>query len=281
MGRVAHHPTLTFWEIKMDLRYGIEKIWKKDFKLQTELLSQIILQCRNVKNNDLALITLDDMHNAGMFFVPYDEYMIEYFGEAITRYNVGLFSNNYCVLTGRLAMPITFFNREVIGFIGYSAPDGEDPRTFIKYLYPSKLVFSKGNYMYIERDEYIKAIKDGYICIVDGLFDKRRLESVGVNAVSLCGSALTPWHRYYLSFIKHKIVVGDNDEAGRKLFHTCHKYLSNCIEIKQGLEWDVDDFLKTPKNIERFLELISQMKTENFLLSHTLHEEVKIHEKVE
>lgn len=252
----------------ISLNYGIQNIWHLDGEKQWDFMQGIAENIRHVKDPDIIRETAQDMKNCGMFYVEDDDYMAmpEYFGHDIMNYDKGLYIGHMCKLALKLAMPLETMDGNVLGFIGYTNQDeGMKDEEYVKYLYPPKSVFEKGRFLYIRPEEYRSAIQDGYICIIDGLFDARRLNLNGIHAASLCGSVLTDWHIRYLGFIKHIIVIADNDTAGRKLVKLCKWKLRNVIEIVQGSEWDIDDFLKSKANIKRFKETFRTAKSMNFL----------------
>lgn len=268
-----------------DFSYGIQEIWDKFGDFETECISGIVENIRHVEDTQIHKMQADYLKKIGAFYVPDGEFLVSVFGESITDPRTGLFSAfNTCFLQDRLAIPLRFANGTVGGFVGYANKPKNWPEdtAFIKYGYPPKVAFNKGRYFFIEPEEIQKAIDDEYICIVDGLFDKMILQCLGINAVSLCGSALTDWHKYYLSFIKHKIVIADNDQAGRKLFNICRWKLSGVVELRQPYTGDIDDYLKTQGRIEEFLRVFNEMKSEGFILSKQIHEpkakEHKTHE---
>lgn len=284
-----------------DLRYGVQHIWATDEEMQLACLESLITQIRGVSDPDIVARDVESLVRIGAFYVPDDYYMIMHFGDSITKYEYGLYRGNQCTIAGRLAIPMEFLDGGIYGFIGYSnesdqpssyevsneeisaeisklagVPSEETsleegaPTTFIKYLYPPQFVMEKARYMFIDREEYIKALKDGYICITDGVFDKHRLSSMGYNAVSLCGSNLTKWHRYYLSFIPHKIVIADNDSAGVKLARICKSQLDGCVQLSFPVTKDIDDFLKTKEGIAQFESAFSVMQDSNFAFSYSI-----------
>lgn len=256
-----------------NLETGIREVWAQDNEFQSACLEGIVKNIRSIKDEKILKLHTDYLKEQGAFFVHNDQYMIDRFGEFVKDPALGIYRYNRCSLAGRLAIPIRFMDDTVRGFIGYAKkPEGlADDTSFIKYLYPPKDAFNKARYMYITAEEYKQAVSEGYVCIVDGIFDKIILQCLGINAVSLCGSALTRWHRYYLSFIKHKIVIADNDVAGRNLVAKCKYNLSNCVEIQQASKNDIDAFLRNDAAVEEFMRCFSEMKREDFILSHRLN----------
>lgn len=252
-----------------DLRYGVASVWDTDHDVQRACLEAVVSDIRHIEDPEIQKLQADYLERLGAFYVFSGEYLIQHFGKSIMDLRQGIFSPfNTCYLHRRLAIPIRFADGTVIGFIGYSNKPKDWPadRAWIKYSYPGSQVFSKGRYFFIEPDEIKKAIQDQYVCIVDGLFDKIILQCLGINAVSLCGSSLTDWHVRYLSLIKHKIVVADNDVAGRKLFNLCKWKMDNVVEIRQPYTGDIDDFLKSQDHLAAFLKVFSEMQDEGFII---------------
>lgn len=257
----------------IDWSFGIQKLWEHDEAYQTICLEGILTQIRQHDDEEVMKLHLNYLKEQGAFFVHNDDYMPQYFGEAIKDQSYGIYTaGKWCSLAGRLAIPLRLFDGSVIGFVGYSSkPEDYDPSAvFIKYLYPPKQVFNKGRFFYITPEEFTKAVSDRYICIVDGIFDKIILQCMGINSVSLCGSSLTSWHKYYLSFIKHKIIIADNDLAGRRLASYCKCNFSDCVEVLQAETGDIDSMLRTTSALETFKKCFEEMKTEGFILSHKL-----------
>ena len=77
-------------------------------------------------------------------------------------------------------------------------------------------------------------------------------------------------HKLYLDRIKHKVVIADNDSAGRKLVKDIKKVWSNAVEIIQYDTKDIDSFLTTPSRVLLLKDTIERMKREGFILSHIL-----------
>lgn len=255
----------------MDYTDGLNKIWTEDGPIQRAYLGGILESIRGLSGEPMERL-LDYMIKDKMFYVPNDTYMVDIFGEEITTYNLGLYYNGMCNLCYRLAMPVRLLDDTIVGFIGYSNKDDffEENTSFIKYRYPPKYVLPKGRYMYITREEMIKAYNEQYICIVDGLFDQKALVANDINAVSLCGSSVTEYHKLYLDSIKHKIIIADNDDAGCKMVKDIQHYWPNAVEIKQNKTKDIDSYLHTMEKIYELQDTIKIMKREGFILSHIL-----------
>lgn len=255
----------------MDYTRGIETIWTEDEEFQTLMLNGILENIRGLTGEPKRRL-FEYIKQDGMFYVPNDVYMHEIFGEEILGFKNGIYIDDVCKLCYRVAMPMRLLDDTVIGFIGYSDRDdfNADSESFIKYLYPPKYLIQKSRYVYITRSEFSKALEENYICIVDGLFDQKALCANGINAISLCGSSITEYHKVYLNSIKHKVIIADNDEAGRKLARDIKRIYPNSVEIYQDSAKDIDGYLKTMSRINEIQSVISAMKQEGFLISHKL-----------
>lgn len=257
-----------------------KKIWDVDGELQSAFLYELATQHRNVPDF-LVDKVVADWKSEGMFVVPYSSYIAERCGLFIKQNQFGLYQGDFCYLAERLAMPLKTFNGEVIGFVGYSKVTDEDLETdtegnflsiigSIKYRYPSSLLFDKSRYLYMSGEEWINAYNTGAVVIVDGLFDKRMLNLIGIPACSLCGSNLTIYHKEYLKRIPRKIVIADNDTAGRQLYRDC-KNAFGAVELINRETKDIDEFLcKHPNNVQRLLECWEEMKKGGWRLSRSL-----------
>lgn len=253
-----------------DHSQGISNVWRDHRDMQQEFLRGIIRVIRHQMHEESVEQQANYLERMGAFFVPSGEYLIERFGKSIQEPGNGIFiQNDVCTLAERLAFPMRFANGTVPAFIGYSnkPDDWPDDVFFPKYVYPGKYVLEKGRWLFIEPDEMRRAIEEQYICVVDGLFDKITLQTLGINAVSLGGSMLTSWHKHYLSFIGKIIVIADNDKAGRNLYNSCRYAFKNVVEIRQPYTGDIDNFLKTDERIEVFKECFQEMRNEGFLIS--------------
>lgn len=269
----------------IDLSAEIQMIWDHDEALQLGALTELSRSVRHVSDDRIIQADVETLRKMGCFFVPDNYYLVGILGEYITQYKYGLYHSEFCTLAERLAIPLRVQNGAVVGFVGYSntgtdwdsynSDEGEEetssgPGIVIPYLYPPKHVFEKGRFIFCEPIWYAKAIRDGYICIVDGLFDAIRLNQNGINACSLCGSKLTPWHILYLSFIRNKIVLHDNDAAGVRLAEECKRKMQHCSSFQFDTTKDIDDFLKDPKRLELFLTRFEKLRETDFIVQDNL-----------
>ena len=200
-----------------------------------------------------------------MFANFQDDYLYGVYGENVYSSEYGLYnSTRIDKYAMRVMIPLTYLNNEVCGFIGYApALLGEETITN-KYIYPNSDVLPKAKIMFCPKGVYADAIRDGYVCIVDGIFDAIILNAVGIHAASLCGSSLTKYHKLFLSAIRTKIVVPDNDVAGTKVVQLLENAFDRVRIIFREDSKDVDDFMKIPGNLEKFVKEFYEWKQSDF-----------------
>ena len=192
---------------------------------------------------------VDRLVAVGSFFNPNEDYLEIAFGKEICNPKYGIFDDSgYSRYLLRLMMPLRFLDGSVVGFVGYSPVNNEEGRS-IKYLYPRKGVLEKSRLIATEPEVFRKALKDGYICLTDGYFDAFSLNVYGINAASLCGSAVTKYHKLLLSKIPKKIIIPDNDKAGTKLESIVKRMWNKSGAIHQTEAKDIDEWLLNSNNI--------------------------------
>lgn len=242
---------------------GINKIYTEDIEFQKQLIEAYAIERE---------IDYQVLLNRNLFYVPNDEYLIQFFGIDVAYPSEGLYEMNECKIYKRIAIPIPGFNGEYISLCGYdNGNELSEGEGLIKYLYQPKSAIDKGKLLFIERDKYIKAYNEGYIFITDGLFDQIRLDALGYNIVSLCGSTLTPFQKLALSKIKNKVLIQDRDKAGEKLFKTLKEWDSTATRILVPQEYkDADNFLRTEDNIRIFNEHYMKLKNSGYILSQNI-----------
>lgn len=210
------------------------------------------------------------------FLVYYNNLLLDYTPEKANP--EGLYSlNGVCFFKNRLVIPIWGFDKKVHGFVGYDngneCSTKQEKDSLIPYLYLSDKYFQKDKFWFLTYDEYISAFNNQYICIVDGIFDKITLQSLGYNTTSLLGSNLTTYHRDYLRYIKNWIVFSDSDVAGNHLYEICKRYNPNTIRIQVGNAKDIDERLRNDTNSKLILHnLFNDLKIEHYFFNHSIEE---------
>lgn len=247
----------------------INKVWETFKEPQTLLLENI---ARNIRQIDESLITtvVEDWKKAGMFFLPNSTMLPTLMGDWVKDPQYGIYDfTGACNLTARLLIPLRTFDNSVIGFVGYNKET--DRSDFVKYMYPNSSIFKKRKYLYMDREEWIRAYQEQVVVIVDGLFDKRMLNLLGIPACSICGSELSEYHKLYLNRIKHKVILADNDSAGCKLAETCKRELDAVQWYINGVFKDIDSVISTGQYQDKILESWENLKRGGFLISEKLN----------
>ena len=200
-----------------------------------------------------------------MLFVPNDEYLTHYFGESIAHPSYGCYSNGACVWANQLIVPIKNLAGVVKGFaafnpFNYAEAKETGDKSITYYSYSSKDVFPKSKYLFCPGDSYARALDDGYLLLVDGLFDAVSLRYAGFNAAALLGSIPTQYLLMQLRFVKRVILLADNDEAGYKLFTALRRQLRNVELYKQASTKDADELLRSEQRDEFIASLTKVVK---------------------
>lgn len=214
---------------------GYNKVQKDYFNEQTEYL-QIVADARNMP--------VDFIRSAQGVFIPNDEFMLEVFGNEILQYDC--YRGDACVWNNAVIFPVRDVTGGVRGFAGFFPLDYlKEDEEVNYYAYSSQSVMEKSRFMYFPQGGLAKAIDDGYLLLVDGLFDAISLCGNGYNAASLMGSNLTPEIIMQLRFVKKIIIPADNDNPGYLLYEKLKRRLPNVQLFRQGYTKDVDALLKT------------------------------------
>lgn len=238
---------------------GIKKIWQEDELSQSHYLSIIGEETRN--------LPLEIFKKFGAFFVPNNDYLKRYFGNEVTRLDYELYdSNGICSLNNCIVFPCYTLTNRIAGWIAYNPlvklqSIQENNFMLNYYSYPSKYIFNKKDYLFILPDVYKKALKDGYLILVDGVFDCISFCYYDLNAASLLGSYLNINLAFYLKFIDKIFVAIDNDEAGLRMLRAVQNFIPHAKVIRQGYRKDADDLLKTEfrdKYIQQILVGVEQ-----------------------
>lgn len=223
-------------------RMGSKKVWELDEAAQFKFLA-VIAEARGM--------SVDFLKSTGAFFVPNDGYMISRFGNDISNAEYGCYTaSGLCRWCNCLLIPVKNLANSVVGFVSFnpfSYADAHETKDYSisYYAYSPKDVFPKGRYLYYTEGTYRQALQDGYLILVDGVFDAISLSAEGFLAAATMGSALTNEILMQLRFVKRIIHIADNDEAGYKVYESLRKHLNNVELFKQCHTKDADDLLKT------------------------------------
>ena len=239
-------------------------VWENDSaRMAQQRYLEIIAELRHV---DCSVL-----QTCRMMFLPNDSYLSYFAGNEICYPEFGCYSSpKECIWVNQLIIPITNIVGEVKGFaafhpFNYATAKETGDKTITYYSYSARDVFAKNKFLYCPGDSYRKALDDGYIFLVDGVFDAASLYCAGFNAGALMGSIPSPEIIMLLRFIKRVILVADNDEAGYKLYQTLARKLNNIELYKQGFTKDADELLKSDRRDEFVASLKSVLDTGGFL----------------
>ena len=241
-------------------RAGLAEVWRRDEYSQNKFLGAI---------SEIREMPVETFKKINAIFIPNDTYMREFFGLEITQSEYGCYVDDLCVWNNCLIIPITNIAKEVVGFVGfnpfnYLQVKESGDRSLAYYSYSTKKVFMKSNYIFTEEGEFTEAIKDGYIFIVDGVFDAVNVTEAGFHAGALMGSMVTEEILMQLRLVNKVILIADNDEAGYKLYARLSKSLQNVQLFKQGKTKDADELLKTEYRDE-FIAQLRDAISEDYL----------------
>lgn len=245
------------------LETGLSRIWEIDSEYQEEMLNLFMGDIRKIPEEYLNKYVAE-LKRIKAFFNPNDEYMVKVFGEEIKSPRYGLYVDDFNKFSMRLMMPLRFLDGTLVGFVGYSPVENEEGRT-IKYLYPRKEILEKSRILAIDPENFKESLKDGYICLTDGYFDAFSLNVYGIHAASLCGSAVTEYHKLLLSKFKKRIIIPDNDSAGTKLERIVKGLWRNSSAIHQNVTKDIDEYLCDASRIVQITEKFSEWKSRRFI----------------
>lgn len=245
------------------------------------LYKQVNEQDRETQHGYLKIISekvrnipLEYLVQEEALFIPNDDYVKIFLGNSALLNENGFYYDTTSIWSGYVIFPIRDLGNQAKGIGGFNpqiylqAKETQD-YSMHYYSYTSKSLFSKGDYLFWGKDGYDKAYHDGYVILVDGMFDAIQLRGLGFNAAALMGSSLTESILAQLRFIKRKIIISDNDEAGYKLEMGLKKNLKDCVSLRQGYDKDVDGAIKLGYSDKIIRELNAMIK-EPVALDHVL-----------
>lgn len=228
------------------------RVMEEDAESQRHFL-QVISEVRGAQYKNL--------ENFQAMFVPNDEYL-KLYDKTVGEFSAGLYSEEgYCLWTNQLLFPITDIVGDIRGFAAFDpfvyadVHSGEGTGNY--YTYSSGSLLNKKLFMLGANGVFKKAYDDGYLCITDGVFDTVALNSLGVNAMALMGSNLSPEILFQLRFIKRVILVQDNDNAGLQLGNKLLKMHRGAEIFKQKYSKDFDGALRSEYHDEVVSELMT------------------------
>lgn len=240
-------------------KVGIEKIYREDLKSQQTYIEPIAMDVRNMPS--------DIIYSSEGFYVPNDEYMINYFGVEIITPSYDCYNTNRtCKWLGYLVFPMYDLLDNIVGFVGFNpvnklkTGEGEEFWGLNYYRHSSTTLVEKSKYIFMPKGTFQRARKDGYIIVTDGVFDMFHANQEGLNAGALLGSYVTEEILVQLRFIPIVYLAWDNDEAGYNLYKYMKERLPNLRAIRHNKGKDLDDLLKSPFKDKFKRELFNNLK---------------------
>ncbi len=242
-------------EFNQIIEKGIVEVWDSDCEVQSEFLHLI----ENVRGMGHGILK-----ELRAFFVPNDAYLALRFGEGIKTPDFDCYVGSLCKWNNCLVMPIRNAADNAVGLVGFN------PFQYLKnresndwttpyYKYSNAYLFPKGKHVFAPGG-IAKALEEGYVFVVDGIFDAISLWHRGFNAWALMDSSLTRERIVLLRSVKRVILVADNDDAGVKLYKQMRQKIRGVELIKQGKTKDIDELLKTDfaeKTVQKLRNLVS------------------------
>lgn len=217
-------------------------------------------------------IPLEALLEEQAIFIPNESYVHHFAGDLATINENGFYYNGTSIWNNYVIFPVRALNNEARGIAGFNpvmylqAKETGD-YSINYYSYSTKYVFNKGDYLFWGIDGFEKAYRDGYLVLVDGIFDAIQLRRYGFNAVALMGSTLTEVIIAQLRFIKKLIVISDNDTAGFKLEQALKRNLHQCVYLRQGYDKDIDGAIKLGYD-KKVLSELKNMLEEKIAIDH-------------
>ena len=127
-------------------------------------------------------------------------------------------------------------------------------------LYPDGQKEYLSNFRFYGLENSAKALEQGYMVVCEGIFDKIRLESEGLPAMTTLGSQISKTQLRVLNRFDKIKLVGDNDRAGRQAQQLILKSVPRAEQFNVTYEKDIDDLaIKRP---DIYKELIDKIKKE-------------------
>lgn len=190
-------------------------------------------------------LKLKDIVKRGIFAVPdQDEldYLLEQWGYSFEDV-FGKETTDVNLVTNGFMIPVLDSSNRILFYINYNW-ERVKSRHYLN-VFPDELYNLSGNIKMYGGHNLAKGIKEGWVVVVEGLFDGVRLETEGVPVVALLGSKLLDFHKVFLSRFDQVIYIPDNDAAGEKGWRSVKYGLDNAFKYKvEGLYKDVDEFAR-------------------------------------
>lgn len=195
------------------------------------------------------------IHSLKCFYVEHKSEIIEALSVNYLNENLGFVQDKDNVFRERFVIPVWDIRGQVAGLVGY------DNLSDYKYLLSKTLGFSRKNIVFgLEDYEFI--LEQDYCIIVEGIFDKIRLKSLGFPCLALQGTYIPKVVYSMLGRLKGVIAIPDNDTAGISTQPYWKNINKNMSFIRITPQKDIDLFLKKKDNIKNFRTCVDDILTE-------------------
>lgn len=201
--------------------------------------------------------TLEDIR---AFYIedPYKD-LLPVVGEEIFYNPVYGFYPKDTMYKERFIFPVWSIDKKVIGFVGY------DNLSTFRYILSETEGFKKKTSLY-GMQNLDRAYKEGYIIIVEGHMDERRLYELGYPVIALQGTAFPPFLKYIFKSLKGVIYMLDSDKAGRSALKYNRNLHKNQVTINLPGEEDPDSYLRSIEHQKAFKKALLEIDKYNFLI---------------
>ena len=176
--------------------------------------------------------------------------------------------NNNFILGGRYIVPVEAVNGDLVSLIGYY-PD------YKKYITLSTPFFSKSCMFFNFRQAYELSWKEynGFVILVEGIFDCLSLRSIGLPAIATMGATVSSIKCELLKLFKKVLAIPDDDVIGRKALNINSKYgwkvPYNTTFLKfHGGFFEVDGTYLHCKDMDNFVSWYEANDVREILLSY-------------
>lgn len=196
-----------------------------------------------------------------------DIFDIEELGDM--RRELGLVSeNDIFLLSNRFIIPVEDIGGNIVSLIGYY-PDKK------KYITTPSPFFSKECMFFNFRQAYELswACYDGFVILVEGLFDCLSLRSIGLPAIATMGADVSSIKGELLKLFKKVLAIPDDDVTGRRALNRYSRHGWNVPSNTTMLKFigGTVDFNGTPlhcKDMDNFVSWYDANDVREILLSY-------------
>lgn len=186
---------------------------------------------------------VEDLAKGGIFAVPNrDEldYLLEAW-ELTFEEAFGKDREEVRLLNEGFIIPIYDSSYRVLFFINYNW-ERDKSRHYIN-VFPEGIRDLTVNVKMYGGHNLEQGIREGWMVVVEGLFDAKRLEAEGIPVVALLGSELLDYQKLFLRRFEQVLYIPDNDFTGAKGWRKVREGLDNVFKYEiDGTYKDTDEY---------------------------------------